>query len=63
MQSCFVVDCYLFPRFDVAQGEEENMVVKDLHERVRTARVVDVMRSVSTTTPVETPPAIHLADS
>lgn len=39
------------------------MIVKDLHERVGTARVIYVMSSVATATPVEAPAVVHLADS
>ena len=63
MQCLFVVDRDLFAGFDVAQGAEENVVVKDLHERVWTARVIDVVRSVPAAAPVKTPAIIHLADS
>ena len=63
MQCLFVVDRDLFAGFDVAQGAEENVVVKDLHERVWTARVIDVVRSVPAAALVKTPTIIHLADS
>ena len=63
MQCLFVVDRDLFAGLDVAQGAEENVVVKDLHERVWTARVIDVVRSVPAAAPVKTPTIIHLADS
>ena len=63
VQGCFVVDRDLFSCVDVAQGAEENVIVQDLHERVRTARVIDVMRSVSAATPVKTPAVIHLANT
>ena len=38
------------------------MVVKDLHERVRTARVIDVMRAVPAAAAVETPAVVHFTN-
>ena len=34
VQGCFVVDRNFFAGFDVSQRYEEDVVVKDLHERV-----------------------------
>ena len=62
VQRLLVVDRDLFAGFDIAQRAEENVIVKDLHESVRTARVVNVMRPVSAATPVKTPAVVHLAN-
>lgn len=62
MQCGFVVDRDLFAWFDVAQGDEENVIVENLHKCVRHARVVDVVSAVAATTPVQTPATIHLTD-
>ena len=39
------------------------MVIKDLHERVRPAGVIDVMRAISTAASVETPTAVDFTDA
>lgn len=62
MKSRFVIDRNLFTRIDVSQGYEQNVIVKDLHEGVWRARVVNVMRPVPTTTAIETPASIDLAN-
>jgi len=58
----FVVDRDLLAGVDVAQRDKEHMVVQDLHERVGTARVIDVMRAVAAAAAVETPAAIHFTN-
>ena len=63
MQRCLVIDRDLFPGLDIAQSQKQNVIVKDLHERVGAARVIYVMSAVSTATPVEAPPVVHLANS
>lgn len=63
MQCLFVVDSNLFARFDVSQSAKENVVMQDLHERIRTARMIDVVRAVSATAAVQTPATIDLTDS
>lgn len=63
MQCLFVVDRDLFAGFDVSQSEEENVIVDDLHERVRHARVIDVMRAVTAAASIETPVAIDFTDA
>ena len=62
MKCRFVIDRDLFAGFDVAQGDEENVIVQDLHERIWRARMIDVMSAVAATTSVETPAMIHLTD-
>lgn len=62
MQRGFVIDRDLFTGFDVAQRAEENVIMNDLHERIRIARVIDVVRAVAAATPVETPAIIHFTD-
>ena len=59
----FVVDRDLFTWLDVSQGDEENVIVKNLHERVGHARVVDVVSAVAAAAPIETPATIHFADT
>ena len=62
MQCRLVIDRDLFAGFDVAQGDEENVIVEDLHERVWRAGVIDVVSAVAATAAVETPAAIHFTD-
>ena len=63
VQRLFIIDRDLFAGFDVAQRTEENVVVNDLHERIRAARVIDVVRAVTTATSVQTPTTVHFTDS
>ena len=62
MKSGFVIDRDLFAGFDVAQRDEENVIVEDLHERVRRARVIDVVSAVPAAAAIETPATIHFTD-
>lgn len=63
MQSCFIVDRDLFAGLYVSQGEEEDVIVDDLHERVRHARVVDVMRAIPAAASVKTPTTVHFTNA
>ena len=62
MQRRLVIDRDFFARLDVAQRNEENVVVKNLHECVGQARVINVVRSVSAATSVKTPATIDFTD-
>lgn len=63
MQCCLIVDRNLFAGLNVSQGEEEDVVVDDLHEGVRNARVVDVMRAIPAAASVKTPPIIDFTNA
>lgn len=63
MQCCFIVDRDLFTGLNVSQGEEENVIPNDLHEGVRHAGVVNVMRTIPAAASVKTPPTIDFADA
>lgn len=63
MQRRFVIDRDLFASFDVAQREEENVIVEDLHESVWTTRMIDVVSAISTAASVKTPTTVDLTDS
>ena len=63
MQGCFVVDRDFFPRLNVSQGEEEDVVVDYLHEGVWNTGMVDVMRTISAATSVKTPPIIDFTNA
>jgi hypothetical protein len=63
VQRLFVIDRNLFAGCDVSQGAKENVVMQDLHERIRTARVIDVVSAVPTAAAVQTPASINLTDS
>ena len=58
-----VIDRYLFARFDVAQGDEENVIVEDLHEGVWRAGVIDVVSAIAAAAAVETPAIVDLTDA
>jgi hypothetical protein len=62
MKSGFVVDGDFLAGFDVPQGDKENVVVEDLHERVWSARMVDVVRTVSAATSVQTPAPVDFTN-
>lgn len=63
MQRRFVIDRDLFASFDVAQREEENVIVEDLHESVWTTRMIDVVSAIATAASVKTPTTVDLTDS
>ncbi len=62
VQRCFVVDRDFFTRLDITQGDKEDVIVKNLHERVWRTRMIDVMRSISTATSIQAPPAVDFAN-
>jgi hypothetical protein len=63
MKSRFVINCYLLTGFDVAEGYEENVVIENLHERIWLARMVNVVRAVSTKTSVKTPASVDFTNA
>ena len=63
MESGFVVDGDFFAGPDITQGDEEYVVVKDLHEGVWHAGMIYVVRAVAAATAIQTPPTIHFANS
>ena len=63
VQGGFVIDRYLFSRIDVAESDEEDVVVEHLHEGVRQAGMIDVVRAVASSTAIKAPAVIHLADA
>jgi hypothetical protein len=58
-----VIDCYLFARFDVAEGDEENVIVDDLNEGVWRAGVVDVVSAIAAAAAVEAPAIVDLTNA
>jgi hypothetical protein len=63
MQRRLVVDGDLFTRADVSQRDEEYVFVENLHECVGLARMIDVVRSIPSSTSVQAPTIIDCADS
>jgi hypothetical protein len=63
VQRRFVIDRDLFANFNVAQREEKNVIVDDLHESVWTTGMIDVVSAISTTAPVKAPTIVNLTDS
>lgn len=63
MQCRFIIDGDLFAGLYVAQGDEENVIVENLHEGVGSTRVIDVMSAVSAATAIETPAPVDLTNS
>jgi len=63
MQRRLVVDGDLFTGADVSQRNEKNVFVENLHECVWRARMINVMRSISSPASVHAPTIIDGADS
>lgn len=63
MQRGFVVNRYLFTGLYVTQGDEEDMVVKNLHKCVGLAGVIDVVSAVSALAAIKTPPIVDRTDT
>ena len=63
MERRFVVDRDFFPRLDVAQRDEENVIVQNFHEGVRLAGMIYVMGAVAAATAVKAPAIIDSADA
>ena len=62
MERGFVVDRNLLARLNVAQSNKENVTVENLHKSIRFARMIDVMRSISPTAPIQAPTVIDGAN-
>src|SRR4030095_3830778 len=63
MQRRLVVDGDLFTGADISQGDEEYVFVENLHECVGLARMINVVRSISSPASVHAPTIIDGADS
>ena len=53
----------LFAGLNVSQREEQDVIADDLHECVWDARVVDVMRAVTSAASIEAPATVDFADA
>jgi len=62
MQRCLIVDRDLLAGFYVTQGNKENVVAKNLHERVWRTGMIYVMRTVAASATVQTPLPIYFTD-
>lgn len=63
MQSRFVVDGDFLAGPDITEGNEHNVAVENLHEGIRLARVIYVMRAVAAAATVEAPAIIDGTDA
>ena len=63
MKRCLVVDRNLLAGFDITQRNKEDVVVKDLHERVWPTGMINVMRAVAAATAIQTPAIINCTDT
>lgn len=63
VQRVLVIHGDLFTRFDIAQCDEQDVTIENLHKAVRIAGMIYVMSSVSADTSVKTPPRVDGADS
>lgn len=62
MECGFVIDRDLLARLDIAQRDEKNVIVENLHVRVGHTRVVDVVSAVAATAAVETPTPVDFTN-
>lgn len=58
-----VVDRDFFSGFDIAQGDEKNVSVENLHVGIRLTGMVDVVRTIATATAIQTPAIINCTDA
>jgi len=63
VQGRFVIYGDLFPRFDVSQGDEENVAVMYLHERIGLTAVINVMGPIPTLAPIQAASIIDSTDT
>jgi hypothetical protein len=59
----FVVNRYFLTRFDVMQGNEQDMAVKNLHVGAGLTRVINVMSAISPAAAIKAPAIINGADA
>ena len=62
MESCLVVNRDLLAGFDISQRDKENVIVENLHERVRRTGMINVVRSIATAATIQTPTSVDLTD-
>lgn len=58
-----VVDRDFFTRLDIAQSDEKNVTVKNLHVGIGLAGMIDVVRTVATPAAIQTPTIINGTDT
>ena len=58
-----VVDRNFFTGLDIAQSDEKNVTVKNLHVGIGLAGMIDVMRTVATPAAIQTPTIINGTDA
>lgn len=63
MKRGFVVDCDFLARLNVAQSDEQNVAVENLHEGAGFAAMINVMRAITAAAAVKTPAIIDGADA
>ena len=62
MKRGFVIDRDLLTRPDIAQSNEEDVVVENLHKGIRLARVINVVRAISTAAAIQAPAVVDCTD-
>ncbi len=62
MERRLIVDRDLLARLDIAQGNEENVIVENLHKGIRLAGVINVMRAISAAAAIQTPTIVDRTD-
>ncbi len=63
MQRLLVIDRNLLAALDVAQRKEQNVTIECPHVRVGLAGVIYVMRSITTSCPIQTAVPIDITDA
>lgn len=63
MERRLVIDSDLVPDFNIAEGYKKNVIVENLHKRVRFAGMIYVVRTIAAATAIEAPPPVNLTDT
>ena len=63
MERRFVVDGDFLAGLNIAQGDEKNVSVENLHVGIGLAGMIDVVRTIATATAIQAPAIIDCADA
>ena len=63
MQSRFVVDGDFLARLNIAQGDEKNVAIENLHESIGFAGMVYVVRTIPAPASIQAPAIIDCTDA
>jgi hypothetical protein len=63
VQSRFVVDSDFLAGLNITKGDEKDVAVENLHERIGLAGMIDVVRTVATPAAIQAPTIIDCTDA